>query len=460
MTANTESLRWLSLEGDGAGAALAIRRGIVSALAAVMMFVGGCTTLPPGMDAPKDASTALEHPESTALGKRFEAQAKEHPGLSGLSSAGRWNQRVHAAARRSPPGPSGRSTSNISCCSRTTPGSSCCRRCSRPPTAACACAFCSMTRRPSTRARRFARLPRTRTSRSASSTRSWCGASCPLFRWAEFVVGGRRLNYRMHNKLFIGDNAIAVTGGRNVGDAVLPGEHADSSSAISTSSSSVPWCDELSRSFDLYWNDKLAIPVETLPLGKPSAADLETEPRRRSPRTRTKMADFRLYALAAEARFLAEALSGKPPLVLGEGGARLRHAGQGAGRTRRPAGQPDVAARCRSGRAHAARPHPRLAVPRPRRERDGADTPAARARRARSDPDEFAGVDRHADRARRLHALPRAAARSRLRALRGPAGARPARDRATVSSNPAPRASSGFTRRCSSSTISAPSSAR
>ena len=39
-----------------------------------------------------------------------------------------------------------------------------------------------------------------------------------FLRGIEYLLQVGRLNYRMHNKLFIGDNAIAVTGGRNVGD--------------------------------------------------------------------------------------------------------------------------------------------------------------------------------------------------------------------------------------------------
>ncbi len=36
----------------------------------------------------------------------------------------------------------------------------------------------------------------------------------PAFlRWAEFIAANRRLNYRMHNMVLIGDNAIAVTRG-------------------------------------------------------------------------------------------------------------------------------------------------------------------------------------------------------------------------------------------------------
>ena len=51
---------------------------------AAALFVAGCATLPAGIDAPKVESTALAQPETTALGKRFDARAKEHPGQSGF----------------------------------------------------------------------------------------------------------------------------------------------------------------------------------------------------------------------------------------------------------------------------------------------------------------------------------------------------------------------------------------
>ena len=40
--------------------------------------------MPPGLDAPKTESSALAQPQTTTLGKRFGARAKEHPGLSGF----------------------------------------------------------------------------------------------------------------------------------------------------------------------------------------------------------------------------------------------------------------------------------------------------------------------------------------------------------------------------------------
>ena len=39
-----------------------------------------------------------------------------------------------------------------------------------------------------------------------------------LFRAVEFAFTASRLDYRMHNKLLVVDNAIALVGGRNIGD--------------------------------------------------------------------------------------------------------------------------------------------------------------------------------------------------------------------------------------------------
>ena len=68
---------------------------------------------------------------------------------------------------------------------------------------------------------------------------------------------------RMHNKLFIADNALAIAGGRNLGDAYF-GRNASSNFVdldVLASGAIVP---ALSASFDRYWNDPLAYPVEAL----------------------------------------------------------------------------------------------------------------------------------------------------------------------------------------------------
>ena len=45
--------------------------------------------------------------------------------------------------------------------------------------------------------------------------RPWFGVGRAL----EFLVDGQRLNRRMHNKLWVADNALAIFGSRNLGDA-------------------------------------------------------------------------------------------------------------------------------------------------------------------------------------------------------------------------------------------------
>ncbi|MGZ5261442.1 MAG: phospholipase D-like domain-containing protein, partial [Burkholderiales bacterium] len=56
----------------------------------LVAFVSGCATLPPGSDFPKAPSWALATSTETALGRQFESAAREHGGHSGyrLLSAG------------------------------------------------------------------------------------------------------------------------------------------------------------------------------------------------------------------------------------------------------------------------------------------------------------------------------------------------------------------------------------
>jgi phosphatidylserine/phosphatidylglycerophosphate/cardiolipin synthase-like enzyme len=72
-----------------------------------------------------------------------------------------------------------------------------------------------------------------------------------------------RVQQRMHNKLFIADNVMAVTGGRNLGDAYF---------GIAQTSNFIdldvlvagPVVRDLSASFDSYWNNERAYPVQSL----------------------------------------------------------------------------------------------------------------------------------------------------------------------------------------------------
>ncbi len=77
------------------------------------------------------------------------------------------------------------------------------------------------------------------------------------------ITDASRIQRRMHNKIFIADSALAITGGRNLGDAYF-GQAQDSNFVDLDVLAAGPIVRDLAASFDTYWNDKLAYPVESL----------------------------------------------------------------------------------------------------------------------------------------------------------------------------------------------------
>lgn len=72
-----------------------------------------------------------------------------------------------------------------------------------------------------------------------------------------------RIQKRMHNKLHIADNAWGITGGRNLGDRYFgTGETTNFVDLDVLAAGRV--VRDMSTSFDRYWNDELAYPVEKL----------------------------------------------------------------------------------------------------------------------------------------------------------------------------------------------------
>ena len=73
----------------------------------------------------------------------------------------------------------------------------------------------------------------------------------------------RRLNHRMHNKLFIADGATAVMGGRNIADEYFT--RSARNNFIDMDLFVVgPVVQQLASIFDTYWNSPLAYPVEAI----------------------------------------------------------------------------------------------------------------------------------------------------------------------------------------------------
>lgn len=236
------------------------------ALAALLL--AGCATVPPGSDYPRAASNALTHPEQTRLGRQWAAQAAAHPGLSGFrllpvgidsfllrmemaqqaertldvqyfvienDDTGKLIQEaLLLAADRGvrvrllidDEGSYGRA-------SKLTP----------------------LSAHPNIELRVF-------------NPAAYRGP-VEFLHDLELLTDANRLNYRMHNKLFVVDNQVGIIGGRNIGDAYFQ-EGRDLEFGDYDVIASGGIVKNMSASFDAYWNSPLAIPIEALFGGKSS----------------------------------------------------------------------------------------------------------------------------------------------------------------------------------------------
>src|SRR6202522_552613 len=99
-----------------------------------------------------------------------------------------------------------------------------------------------------------------------------------LATWTRFVASAtdiRRINHRMHNKLFVADNALAITGGRNIGDQYFTRDAHNNfiDLDVVAAGAIVP---ELSASFDAFWNSPYAYPIASV--AAPVSAEADTPP--------------------------------------------------------------------------------------------------------------------------------------------------------------------------------------
>lgn len=103
-----------------------------------------------------------------------------------------------------------------------------------------------------------------------------CGRGGLASRFVASPFEFRRLNRRMHNKLFIVDGALAVAGGRNIGDEYfmrsMSGNFVDLDVFIA--GAVVP---QLAAIFDTYWNSPYVYPVEAIIQSDLDAAALQRQ---------------------------------------------------------------------------------------------------------------------------------------------------------------------------------------
>jgi putative cardiolipin synthase len=79
---------------------------------------------------------------------------------------------------------------------------------------------------------------------------------------------------RMHNKLWLADNSMAIVGGRNLGDEYFDAKPNLNFTDIDMLSVG-PVAEQLGHSFDQYWNSALSKPIDAFISSKPTTKDLE-----------------------------------------------------------------------------------------------------------------------------------------------------------------------------------------
>jgi cardiolipin synthase C len=239
---------------------LMIRPTVLGAIAClVLLLAAGCTTVQPGSGQPKPASSAVEPSAETALGKAFLPLGKSHgddsgfrmlsAGIDGLTAR---VEMIDAAQRsldlqyyifRSDKSGNLIAQALLRAADRgvrvrviTDDGES----------VSGDERILSLAAKPGIEIRLFNPL-RYR-------------GRLKLLRGADWLFEEGRLDYRMHNKLMVADNAVAVIGGRNIGDQYF---QIDPESQFGDDDVVVagPIVQRLSAVFDQFWNSDLAIPA-------------------------------------------------------------------------------------------------------------------------------------------------------------------------------------------------------
>lgn len=231
-------------------------------LAFILLMFGGCSTNPPGADFPRTLSNAIPHSEQTRLGVQFAKAAEEHGGKSGfrIITAGvdGFLARVQMidSAERSLDlqyfifrgDETGRLITDalLRAANRgvrirvliddadTVPGDE---------------QILALTVHPEIEIRIF-------------NPFSYRG-HVKVLRALEFLFNASRLDYRMHNKLIVVDNTVALVGGRNIGNQYF---QVDPTSQFADDDvfAAGPIVGLMSATFDEYWNSRLAIPTAAI----------------------------------------------------------------------------------------------------------------------------------------------------------------------------------------------------
>ncbi len=291
-----------------------IGRFRISLVVLIFALLGGCATLPPGSDFPKIASSALAHPEETRLGRQFETAARKHDGNS--------------AFRIIPVGADGFLTrmQMINSAERTLDLQYFIFRGDETGRLLTEAVLHAADRGVRVRVliddgettagdEQITMLEAHRSIEIRLFNPFAYRGHTQLLRATEFMLNASRLDYRMHNKLLVVDNAVALIGGRNIGDQYFQIDP-ESQFADDDVFAAGPIARNLSKSFDEYWNNALAIPAEALSGGKTTTAALnEHRAELKDESRQLKSNEVEYVKRVASGEPFAGMLSGRLPLV-------------------------------------------------------------------------------------------------------------------------------------------------
>jgi cardiolipin synthase C len=291
------------------------RHGAV--LLAIAMLCG-CAGLPPGADYPKPASAAFAHPEDTRLGREFAGAAREHGRDSafriinvGVDGFQLRMQMIDAAqnaldlqyfifrgdetGRMLTDGLQRAADRGVRIRVLVDDGD----------TVTGDEQILRLLANPSVEVRIF-------------NPSSYRGHS-RLVRRLNFLANAPRLNYRMHNKLLVADGALALIGGRNIGNQYFQIDP-ESQFADDDVVTAGPIVGELSATFDEFWNSDLAIPAQALgrgarPDGGTTARTEHQGASREAPGAAPKSAAIDYASLLGSGEPLAGIMSGRLPMA-------------------------------------------------------------------------------------------------------------------------------------------------
>jgi putative cardiolipin synthase len=280
----------------------------------VFALLAGCVTLPPGSDYPKSASSSLAHPEETRLGRQFEGAVRANRGNSGF--------------RMLPAGVEGFLTrvQMANAAERTLDLQYYILRADETGKLLADAVLRAADRNVRVRVliddadkvagdeQIVALDAHPQIEIRIFNPFAYRGQD-KLVRSVEFLFSAARLDYRMHNKLFVVDNAVALIGGRNIGDQYF---QIDPQSQFSDDDvfAAGPIVKELSASFDEYWNSAISIPARALAPAKAPVAALDgyrQSLKEHRQKVKTDGVDYASRVATGEP--LGGMISGKLPLV-------------------------------------------------------------------------------------------------------------------------------------------------